>query len=270
MKRVIDNLYTLKGAKSGTRIAELKLQLGMGTDTPTTDYVKHSLATAANDFLVASGSGAFAKQTLAQTKTTLGLGTAAYTAATAYVTHALATAANDFIVASGTGTFVKKTLAETKVILGLGSAAYVEAVAANDFIVATGVGAFVKKTLEQTRAILGKLYEAQEDISSGESETTLSLDSFLSLISTDSAGDVFILPNGTVTGQLKKILMKADGGDSVGDGEGDVTGMFGSDAGTLKFNNAGEYALLQWDGTQWNCLELGSMFDTTNAPTLGS
>jgi hypothetical protein len=81
MKRVIDNLYTLKGVKSGTRIDELKLQLGIGTDTSTSDYVKHSLATAANDFLVASGSGAFAKQPFAQTKTTLGLGTVAYTAA---------------------------------------------------------------------------------------------------------------------------------------------------------------------------------------------
>jgi hypothetical protein len=196
MKRVIDNLYTLKGAKSGTRIDELKLQLGIGTDTPTSDYVKHSLATAANDFLIASGSG----------------------------------------------TIVKKTLAETKVILGLGSAAY------EDIIT----------------------YIAQEEISSGESETTLSLDAYLSLISTDSAGDTFILPDGTVTGQLKKILMKADGGDSVGSGEGIVTGTFGSDVGTLTFNNAGEFALLQWDGSQWNALELGSMFDTTNTPAFSS
>ncbi len=42
------------------------------TDDDHTQYIKHSLATAANDFLVASGSGAFAKQTLAQTLTTLG------------------------------------------------------------------------------------------------------------------------------------------------------------------------------------------------------
>ena len=233
MKRVIDNLYTLKGAKSGTRIDELKLQLGIGTDTPSIDYVKHSLATAANDFLVASGAGAFAKQTLAQVKTTLGLGTAAYTAATAYVTHALATAANDFIVASGSG-------------------------------------AFVKRTVEQTRAILEKIYTEQEEISSGESETTLSTDAFLSFISTDSAGDTFILPDGEITGQLKKIIMRADGGDSVGAGEGLVTGTFGSDQGTLTFNNTGEYALLQWDGSQWVCLELASILDTTNAPSLGS
>ena len=40
-------------------------------DDDHTQYIKHSLATAANDFLVASGSGAFAKQTLTQVKTTL-------------------------------------------------------------------------------------------------------------------------------------------------------------------------------------------------------
>lgn len=43
-----------------------------------TEYVAHSLATAANDFLVASGSGAFIKKTLAEVKTILGLGAMAY------------------------------------------------------------------------------------------------------------------------------------------------------------------------------------------------
>lgn len=233
MKNIIKNLYTRGGGSAGERITELKRILGMGSDTPSTDYVKHSLATAANDFLVASGAGAFAKQTLAQAKSTLGLGTAAYTAATAYVTHALATATNDFIVASGAGTYVKKTV-------------------------------------EQTRAILEKLYEAQENIAAGESEVTLSNDSYMSYISTDSAGDTFFLPDGNITGQLKKILMKADGGDSVGSGNGLVKGTFGSDVGTLTFNTAGEFALLQWNGTQWVALELGSMLDTTNAPTFSS
>jgi len=232
MKKVVKELYTLKGAGAGERLTELRTRLNLGSN-PETQYVKHSLATAANDFLVASGSGAFAKQTLAQVKTTLSLGSAAYTATTAYVTHALATAANDFVVASGSG-------------------------------------AFVKKTVEETRAILNKLYEAQEEISAGESETTLDVDKYLSLISTDSAGDTFILPDGTVTGQLKKILMKADGGDSVGSGEGKVTGTFGSDVSTLTFNTTGEFALLQWNGSQWVALELGSMLDTTNAPAFSS
>ncbi len=47
-------------------------------------YIKHSLATAVNDFLVASGVGLFVKKTLAQVKTILGLGSAAYTASTDY------------------------------------------------------------------------------------------------------------------------------------------------------------------------------------------
>lgn len=64
--------------------------------------------------------------------------------------------------------------------------------------------------------------------------------------------------------------MKADGGDSVGDGNGVVTGTFGSDVGTLTFNTAGEFALLQWNGLQWVALELGSMLDTTNAPAFSS
>lgn len=41
-------------------------------------YVAHSLATAANDFLVASGAGTFVKKTLAEVKSILGLGSLAY------------------------------------------------------------------------------------------------------------------------------------------------------------------------------------------------
>ncbi len=43
------------------------------TDDDHTQYVKHALATAASDFLVASGSGAFVKKTLAETLTILGI-----------------------------------------------------------------------------------------------------------------------------------------------------------------------------------------------------
>ena len=135
---------------------------GLGDDDHT-QYIKHSLATAANDMLMASGAGAFVKKTLAEVKTALGLGSAAYTASadyavaakgvtngdshnhvggdggqvdhgglagladddhTQYIKHSLATAANDMLMASGAGAFVKKTLAEVKTALGLGSAAY--------------------------------------------------------------------------------------------------------------------------------------------------
>jgi len=55
---------------------------------PHSGHVNHSLATAENDFLVASGAGAFIKKTLAEVKTILGLGTAAYTASTDYAVAA--------------------------------------------------------------------------------------------------------------------------------------------------------------------------------------
>jgi hypothetical protein len=47
--------------------------LGGLSDDDHTQYIKHSLATAANDFLVASGSGAFVKKTLEETKFVLGI-----------------------------------------------------------------------------------------------------------------------------------------------------------------------------------------------------
>jgi len=76
-------------------LAEVKTILGLGTAayTAATAYVTHALATAANDFLVASGSGAWVKQTLAEVKTTLGLGSAAYTATSAYDAAGTAAAA---------------------------------------------------------------------------------------------------------------------------------------------------------------------------------
>lgn len=57
-------------------------------DDDHTQYIKHSLATAANDFLVASGVGVFVKKTLAEVKTALGLGSAAYTASSDYAVAA--------------------------------------------------------------------------------------------------------------------------------------------------------------------------------------
>lgn len=164
---------------------------------------------------------------ISEIKKILGLGTAAYTAVTAYVTHALATAANTFLVSSEAGAFVEKTAAETRLVLGLMN------------------------------------YEAQEEIAAGESESTIGLEAFCTFISTDSGGDSFILPDGEVVGQQKKIVFRTDG-----EGSAVVTGSFTGDRDTLTFDNAGEYALLQWDGTDWIALELASMLDMTNAPAL--
>lgn len=58
--------------------ANANIQTHVSASAPHGGHVSHSLATAANDFLVASGVGAFVKKTLAEVKTILGLGGAAY------------------------------------------------------------------------------------------------------------------------------------------------------------------------------------------------
>lgn len=63
----------------------------LGASAPHSGHVAHSLATAVDDFLVASGAGVFVKKTLAEVKTILGLGSAAYTASTDYATAAQGT-----------------------------------------------------------------------------------------------------------------------------------------------------------------------------------
>lgn len=93
MKRIIKNLYTRKDGKAQGRLSELKTIFGLGsaayvnttssgidhgglgglTDDDHTQYVKHALATAASDFLVASGSATIVKKTLAETKVILGI-----------------------------------------------------------------------------------------------------------------------------------------------------------------------------------------------------
>jgi hypothetical protein len=78
--------------------SQAKVNTHAAAADPHTVYIKHDLATAANDFLVASGVGAFIKKTLAETKTILGI-TAATTSAAGIVE--LATLAE---VATGTDT----------------------------------------------------------------------------------------------------------------------------------------------------------------------
>ncbi len=65
--------------------------------------VSHTLATAVNDFIVASGAGTFVKKTLAEVKATLGLGSAAYTNSSAYATAAQGAKADVAIPSSQKG-----------------------------------------------------------------------------------------------------------------------------------------------------------------------
>jgi len=91
----------------------------------------------------------------------------------------------------------------------------------------------------------------------------ISVANYCTTINTDAGGDAFTLADGVVPGQLKKIVMIVDGG-----GDGVVTSKFTGAATTLTFSDAGEYAILMWDGTDWIALELGSVITITHTPVI--
>ena len=90
----------------------------------------------------------------------------------------------------------------------------------------------------------------------------ISVANFLSTIDTSAGATAYTLANGVVPGQLKKILLRVDNGDAT------VTGAFAAANNTLTFSDAGEYALLMWDGTDWIALELSSVLNMAHAPVL--
>jgi len=93
----------------------------------------------------------------------------------------------------------------------------------------------------------------------------ISLLCYKNTINSDAGGDAFTLASGLCVGQMKYILFVADGG-----GDAVVTGAFPGGDNTLTFSDAGEYALLMWDGTDWQPLSLGSEGTFTDAPVLST
>ena len=78
---------------------------------------------------------------------------------------------------------------------------------------------------------------------------------------TTTAADAGTLADSTVTGQLKKVQLIVDGGD------GTLTIAQGGAADdTIVFADAGDYALLMWNGTAWVPVELGNDADGATAP----
>jgi hypothetical protein len=100
---------------------------------------------------------------------------------------------------------------------------------------------------------------AQENITTNGA---VSVGRHLTTIDSTAGALALNLASGVVTGQLKKILFTVDNGDAV------ITGAFTGDNNTLTFANAGEYALLQWNGTDWIALELSSVLNMTHAPVI--
>jgi hypothetical protein len=92
---------------------------------------------------------------------------------------------------------------------------------------------------------------AQNDIAAGTGGAIL-VTNYLTTINTDAGGDAFTLANGTVVGQMKKILLVVDGG---GDGVVTPATAFFGGATTATFGDATDYLILRWNGTAWVVLE---------------
>jgi len=91
---------------------------------------------------------------------------------------------------------------------------------------------------------------AQNNVTAGTGGAII-VTNYLTTINTDAGGDAFTLANGVQIGQMKKILLVADGG-----GDGVVTPATALAGGTTAtFGDAGDYLILQWSGTAWVVLE---------------
>ena len=97
-----------------------------------------------------------------------------------------------------------------------------------------------------------------------ESADAISVANFYTDVACANAGaENHNMAAGAVPGQLKKIMLSATGGGTV-----TITAAFAGAATTLTFTNAGETALLMWDGTDWIALELSSVATLTHAPVI--
>jgi hypothetical protein len=67
---------------------------------------------------------------------------------------------------------------------------------------------------------------------------------------------------GTELGQLKKVQMIVDGGDSTFT----ITNPVDASNDVITFADVGDYCLLMWVGTAWRVLELGNDADGVSAP----
>ncbi len=90
---------------------------------------------------------------------------------------------------------------------------------------------------------------AQNNIAAGTGGAII-VTNYLTTINTDAGGDAFTLADGTVVGQMKKILLVVDGG-----GDATITPANLAGGTTITMNDAADYVILQWNGTDWVVIE---------------
>lgn len=107
----------------------------------------------------------------------------------------------------------------------------------------------------------GILAASQQTLGAGGGAVNVT--SYYTAGASDAGGDAWTLANGTFPGQLKKIQLVTDGG---GDATLTPTSLTGGT--TITFADAGDYAILIWDGDSWTAVELGNDADGATAPVL--
>lgn len=133
-----------------------------------------------------------------------------------------------------------------------------------DDLILNGAASLVLSTAGASTSTANTLvpvyFTAATEVIAAGNPGAISVATYATHISADAGGDAFTLASGTVVGQRKRIYFLATAG-----GTGVVTGAFRGADNTLTFTNAGEYAELIWDGTDWLDIELGSTNDTNIA-----
>jgi hypothetical protein len=104
----------------------------------------------------------------------------------------------------------------------------------------------------------GILAAAQQALSGAGA---INVTSYYTAVTTTGA-NALTLANGTFAGQLKKVQLIVDGGD------GTLTPTSLTGGTTITFADAGDFALLLWDGDSWIPVQLGNDADGATAPVL--
>jgi len=96
-------------------------------------------------------------------------------------------------------------------------------------------------------AFAGFFYTAAQNNITAGTGGAISVANYLTTINTDAGGDAFTIAAGGQIGQLKKVLLVADGG---GDATITLTGYT-----SIVMSDATDYVVLIWNGSAWSVLE---------------
>lgn len=91
---------------------------------------------------------------------------------------------------------------------------------------------------------------------------TLSVDAYVSNIETIGTADAFVMGDGYIKGQVKRVVHYIDGGSAV------LTPSNLSGGTTLTFSTVGEFVEMYWNGTDWFVYNIGNTATPGTLPVL--